>query len=105
MYASTPPWEIGRPQPALTELAEAGAVHGRVLDVGCGTGEHVLMAARLGLPATGVDIAPTAIASAQRKAGERGLAARFLVWDALELAALGELFDTVLDCGLFHILD
>jgi SAM-dependent methyltransferase len=31
--------------------------------------------------------------------------ARFLVADALRLIDLGELFDTVLDCGLFHVLD
>ncbi|TML38791.1 MAG: class I SAM-dependent methyltransferase [Actinobacteria bacterium] len=105
MYASTPPWDIGRPQPAYVALAESGALRGRVLDVGCGTGEHALMAAALGLDATGVDSAPTAIAKAEAKAEERGLRARFLVADALELAALGESFDTVLDCGLFHVFD
>lgn len=105
MYATTPPWDIGRPQPAFLELAETGALRGRVLDVGCGTGEHALMAARVGLPATGIDAAPTAIAIAERKARERDLSARFLVRDALELDSLGERFDTVLDCGLFHVLD
>jgi SAM-dependent methyltransferase len=103
LYAGTPPWDIGRPQPAFLALAEAGAVRGRVLDVGCGTGEHVLMAAGLGLEATGVDAAATAIDAAKGKARDRGLSARFLVWDALRLAALGELFDTVLDSGLFHV--
>ena len=44
-YSGTPPWDIGRPQPAFLALAEAGALRGRVLDVGCGTGEHTLMAA------------------------------------------------------------
>jgi SAM-dependent methyltransferase len=105
MYAGTPPWDIGRPQPVFLGLAEAGAIQGRVLDAGCGTGEHVLMAAERGLDATGVDAAPTAIAAADRKAAERGLAARFLVWDALRLAELGEQFDTVLDSGLFHVFD
>jgi cyclopropane fatty-acyl-phospholipid synthase-like methyltransferase len=76
-----------------------------VLDVGCGTGEHALMAAGLGLEATGIDSSPAAIAIARRKARERGLPARFLVADALDLAALEEQFDTVLDCGLFHIFD
>jgi cyclopropane fatty-acyl-phospholipid synthase-like methyltransferase len=105
MYAGTPPWDIGRPQPAFVELADAGAIRGRVLDVGCGTGEHVLLAAGLGLTATGVDAAPAAIARAERKAEERGVACRFLVADALDLPRLGEAFDTVLDCGLFHVFD
>jgi SAM-dependent methyltransferase len=63
------------------------------------------MAARLGLSATGIDTAPTAIAIAKEKARERRLAARFMVWDALQLPALDERFDTVLDCGLFHVFD
>ena len=103
MYAGAPPWDIGRPQPVFLELAEAGALKGRVLDVGCGTGEHVLMAAAHGHDATGIDAAPSAIAIAQAKARERGLPARFLVWDALELGSLDERFDSVLDSGLFHV--
>jgi SAM-dependent methyltransferase len=104
-YDGTPPWDIGRPQPAMAALAERGALRGRVLDVGCGTGEHVLMAAAIGLEATGVDAAPKAIATAERKAQERGIEARFLVGDALKLPALGERFDVVLDSGLFHVFD
>jgi cyclopropane fatty-acyl-phospholipid synthase-like methyltransferase len=104
-YAGTPPWDIGRPQPAFLRLADAGALQGRVLDAGCGTGEHALLAAGLGLPATGIDAAPTAIALAERKAQQRNLTARFIRWDALELASLGEQFDTVIDCGLFHVFD
>ncbi len=105
MYASTPPWDIGRPQPTFLDLATAGEIRGRVLDVGCGTGEHALMAAGLGLDATGVDTSPTAIEAAKAKAQARGLSVRFQVWDALQLAALGEQFDTVLDSGLFHVFD
>lgn len=104
-YAGTPPWDIGRPQPAFLRLAETRAFRGRVLDVGCGTGEHALMAAALGLEATGIDASRSAIALAGRKAEDRGLAARFLVWDAFDLPALGVQFDTVLDSGLFHVFD
>jgi ubiquinone/menaquinone biosynthesis C-methylase UbiE len=79
---------------------------GRVLYAGCGTGEHVLMAAGMGLPAIGIDVAPSAIAIANEKARQRKLhAANFLVGDALHLPSLGESFDTVLDCGLFHVFD
>ncbi len=105
MYVGTPPWDIGRPQPAFLALADAGALQGKVLDVGCGTGEHTLMAVERGLEATGVDLAEAAIAAAGEKASKRGLNARFMVWDALDLGGLGEQFDTVLDCGLFHVLD
>jgi len=104
-YAGTPPWDIGRPQPAFLELAEGGVLRGRVLDVGCGTGEHALMAARLGHEATGIDTAQTAIVIAKGKARDRGLKARFLVWNALQLSGLNEQFDNVLDCGLFHVFE
>ena len=104
-YAGQPPWDIGRPQPVFVEIADAGRVAGRVLDVGCGTGEHALMAADRGLPALGVDSAPAAIAIAERKARDRDLDARFLVWNAVDLESLGEQFDTVLDSGLFHVFD
>ena len=64
---------------AYVTIADEVEAH-RVVDVGCGTGEHALLAAGLGLEATGVDIAAAAIAAAEAKAAERGLAARFLGW-------------------------
>ena len=105
MYTATPPWDIDRPQPTFVALVEEGAVRGRLLDVGCGTGEHALMAAELGLDATGIDMAGAAIERAQRKARERGLPVRFVVHDALDLVSLGEHYDTVLDSGLFHVFE
>jgi len=92
-----PPWDIGRPQPAFARLAEAGLLTGRVLDAGCGTGEHTLLAAAGGAEATGVDAAPTAIKSARAKAAERGIEA------LLDLAPRGETFDTLIDSGVFHV--
>jgi SAM-dependent methyltransferase len=103
-YGGRPPWEIGAPQPALLALADSGALRGRVLDVGCGTGEHTLMAATAGLDATGIDLAADALATAERKARERGLTARFLQHDALRVAELGEVFDTALDSLHLHAL-
>jgi cyclopropane fatty-acyl-phospholipid synthase-like methyltransferase len=102
---SRPPWDIGRPQPAFVRLADGGLLSGRVLDAGCGTGEHALLAAARGTDALGVDVSPRAIEQARRKADERGLTVRFEVADALSLGELGLTFDTVIDSGLFHVFD
>src|SRR5262249_27275048 len=105
LAAERPPWDIGRPQPAFVRLAGSGLLSGRVLDAGCGTGEHTLLAAAHGADAFGVDLAASAIEQARAKATERGVAARFAVADALELGTLGLTFDTVIDSGLFHLFD
>jgi cyclopropane fatty-acyl-phospholipid synthase-like methyltransferase len=97
------PWDIGRPQAAFVRLADEGRLAGRVLDSGCGTGEHALLAASHGADVTGIDVAPTAIARACAKAAERGLDARFEVADALHLERLGRTFDTIIDSGVFHV--
>lgn len=102
-YAGTPPWDIGRPQPAIMRLAETNQITGRVLDVGCGTGENLLYLAERGFDAMGIDGAPTAIKKARAKAKRRGLNAQFEVADALNLSIPTRQFDTVIDSGLFHV--
>ncbi len=101
MYAGLPPWEIGRPQRAFINVADQ--VAGSILDVGCGTGEISLYFTERGHKVTGVDFLAGPIAAAKQKSAERGLAATFLVMDALALRELPEVFDTAIDCGLFHV--
>jgi cyclopropane fatty-acyl-phospholipid synthase-like methyltransferase len=100
-----PPWDIGKPQPAFARLAAGGLLTGQLLDAGCGTGEHTLLAASSGADALGVDGSALAIGQARAKAAARGVKARFEVADALDLAALGLAFDTIIDSGLFHVFD
>lgn len=118
-----PPWDIGRSQRDLVAAFDEIGISGAALDLGCGTGEHVLELARRGVDAWGVDLALPAIEAARAKAAARGLHATFVHGDALDLAALGRgsdspgaagarsgaeprggVFDTVLDSGLFHVI-
>jgi SAM-dependent methyltransferase len=100
-----PPWDISRPQPAFLRLADTGVLTGALLDAGCGTGEHTILAACRGAVALGIDVSPRAIEIARRKAAERGVETIFQVLDVLRLDTLGECFDTILDSGLFHVFD
>ena len=101
LYSGQPRWEIGRPQKALLDVADQ--ITGSILDSGCGTGENALFFAKRGHKVTGIDFLEEPINIAKQKAVERQLAATFLVMDALALADLPELFDTVIDSGLFHV--
>jgi glutathione S-transferase len=103
--AAPPPWDIGAPQDVLMGVFDELSLAGSVLDLGCGTSDNVLELARRGLDAWGLDATPKAIALAEEKRSARGLRATFMAGDALDLAPLGRTFDTVLDCGLFHVID
>lgn len=112
--SDTAPWVIGEPQPAIVELEKAGRIRGRVLDPGCGAGEHTILLTRLGYDVRGVDLSPSAVAFARRNAESQGVPqAHFAVADALRLSEAQALvdeadgavpvFDTIVDSALFHV--
>ena len=101
-YRGSPPWDIGRPQAEFVRIAREGGIRGRVLDIGCGTGENAIFFAGLAPEVWGIDSAPLAIRKAKKKALERNARVRFEVGDALHLEKLKKKFITVTDCGLFH---
>src|SRR3954453_13501236 len=95
----TAPWVIGEPQPAIIELQRAGLIRSKVLDVGCGTGEHTILLTRLGYDVVGIDFAPNRIEQARaNRAGGRG-AVRFEVADAMNLGESG--YQTITYSALF----
>ena len=81
--------------------------HGaRVLDAGCGTGEHTIRLAKRGYQCTGVDLSEPALERARRAAGEHQVTAhvRFVACGLEDLSPLDEGFDAVHCRGvLMHI--
>lgn len=67
----------------------------RLLDVGCGSGQLALMAAKDGLEVTGVDIAGNWVERARARAQAEGLRARFEEADAEALPFEDASFDVV----------
>ena len=100
----TAPWVIGQPQPAIVELQRTGQINSKVLDIGCGTGEHTIMLTRLGYDVLGIDFAPHAVEQARANAAEQGVDARFEVADAMNLGPEPG-YQTIVDSALLHIFD
>jgi SAM-dependent methyltransferase len=96
-------WDKGRPSPPLQEYLQLHPVHGRTLVPGCGHGHEVALAVEQGLDATGLDIAPTAVAEARALYAQ--IANRFLNGNFFDLPpALRGAFDVVLEHTLLCAL-
>ena len=107
------PWvAAGRAQSALVERlldreeAWHGSTVGRTLvDLGCGTGEHSLAAAKRGWAVVGLDASAAAIDKARRAADGAGLAVRFVVGDVRrlwEVPGLEPGVSVFVDVGCYH---
>jgi SAM-dependent methyltransferase len=100
-----PDWGIGRYErfapdlePAAAQVVEFAELHPRerVLDLGCGTGNAALLAARAGAEVTGVDPAPRLLEIARERLAAEGLEGSFVVGDAQRLPFRDGEFDAVL---------
>jgi SAM-dependent methyltransferase len=94
MTPTTPDWDLGRYehtaaqlQPAAEVLVDAAvpAPGERVVDIGCGTGNATLLAARRGAQVLGVDPAPRLLHVARQRAAAEGIEATFATGDAAAL--------------------
>jgi cyclopropane fatty-acyl-phospholipid synthase-like methyltransferase len=99
-----PPWDTEAPKENVVAWHEAGLIHGRVLDIGCGLGDNAVFLARQGHHVTGLDISPTALVTARRRAADAGADVGFGVADATRLDGYTADFDTVVDSGMYHCL-
>jgi len=107
VYSGTALWDVGKPQPDLMTLLDEHPPTGPVLDVGCGTGEHVIAIAPRGLAVLGVDFVERAIHQARVKAAKTPpdleTLMAFRVGNALQPSQLPGPFGAVVDCGFFHL--
>ena len=99
------PWDTKAPKESVVALAGTGLIRGDVLDIGCGLGDNAIYLARHGHHVTGLDISPTALITAERRAADAGVDVTFAVADATELEGYAGAFDTIVDSGMFHCLD
>ncbi|CAJ1504769.1 class I SAM-dependent methyltransferase [[Mycobacterium] burgundiense] len=99
------PWDTKAPKETVVEWQQSGLVRGDVLDIGCGLGDNAIYLAQQGHRVTALDVAPTALITAERRAIDAHVDVRFAVSDATELAGYTEAFDTVVDSGMYHCLD
>jgi len=98
-------WEDGD-YTAFSRYMEPGAVDildswnirpgERMLDIGCGSGQTVIPAARRGIHATGIDVAVNLIEDAKERARREGVIAHFDAGDAEDLPYTDAQFDVVI---------
>jgi cyclopropane fatty-acyl-phospholipid synthase-like methyltransferase len=73
----------------------------RALDVGCGSGVHVVFLASEGFQTTGVDISAVGISNAQQRLNALGLKASLRIEGAETLDFLSSSFDLVVCVGVY----
>jgi 2-polyprenyl-3-methyl-5-hydroxy-6-metoxy-1,4-benzoquinol methylase len=67
---------------------------------GCGLGDNAIYLAKSGHSVTGLDISPTALITAERRAKDAGVSVRFAVTDSTKLEGYTDAFDTIVDSGM-----
>lgn len=101
----TPPW-VGGPRPELVRLVTDDTLTpGSAIDLGCGVGDNAIFLAQHGFTVTGVDFADAAIARANAKARDAGVAVSFIRDDLTRLRHVRGPFDLLVDYGTLDDLD
>ncbi len=99
-----PAWDIGKPADELQKAVSEGRIRPcRAVDLCCGSGTDAIYLARQGFQVTALDIAPTALSQAERKARAAGASIDWLLANVLAPPSLAP-FDFIYDRGCYHVV-
>ncbi|MCP8304713.1 MAG: class I SAM-dependent methyltransferase [archaeon] len=99
------PWHSEEPAEYLVDLLKEKKVKiGLALDVCSGAGKNAVYLAKKGFDVTGIDISPTAIKYAKKRAREAGVSERckFFTGNVTEMKIPKDNFDFIFDRGCYH---
>jgi len=98
------PWNYETPPDSLIELVNKEKIKPcKAIDLGCGIGNYTIYIATKGFNVTGIDISPSAISIAKKKAKEKGVECNFLVADIVSNIEDFKInFDFAYDWELLH---
>ncbi|WUH98806.1 class I SAM-dependent methyltransferase [Spirillospora sp. NBC_00431] len=95
------PWTREEPDKLLTALAETTPNPGRLLDVGCGSGNFAEYLAGRGFQVTAIDLHPEAVSMARARSAGSRTPFTVVQGDVLDLHPENP-FDVVFDSGCLH---
>jgi SAM-dependent methyltransferase len=99
-----PLWDAGQTSGELKKAVESGTIRpSRAVELGSGSGTDAIYLASRGFEVTAIEIAPTALSQAQKKARKAGVTVRWLLADVLAPPDL-EPFDFIYDRGCYHVV-
>ena len=97
-------WDIGRPADELQKVVAGGKIGKcRVVDMCCGSGTDAIYLANKGFDVTAIDVAPTALGQAEKKANKANAHVQWVLADILAPPEL-QPFDFIYDRGCYHVV-
>jgi cyclopropane fatty-acyl-phospholipid synthase-like methyltransferase len=97
-------WSEFPPLPEVVALADRLAASGgrRILDIGCGTGRHVLYLAGRGFAVTGTDNSPKAVSICRNRLTENGLESDIIEQDMVDMEFGERSFEGAISTHVIH---
>ncbi len=98
------PWNNPVPPGILREAVQANVPErGRIVDLGCGAGNHVIWFAKMGYRVTGIDISESALGIARGAASKAGVDCGWIAADVTrDLPRFRAKFDFAYDWEMLH---